>query len=333
MTRWGLTVPLSGIPNVDHPAVMREAEELGYTDAWSLEVDGTDAFSPLAATALGTERMRVGTAIASAFTRGPATLAMSALGMAELAPGRFVLGIGSASDTIVRDWNGGQFVKPLARTRDVMELVREALAGGRVARSLDAASMQGFRFSRPLPAPVPLYLAALRGGMLQLAGERADGVIINWLTVADVSGVVQVARKAATAAGRDAASLEVACRIFVTVSDDLEAARQFARRYIAGYLNVPVYREFHKWLGNEGLLGGMWERWDTGDRRGALAALSDEAVDRLYAVGNADRCREAIEAYVAGGVETPILCFLPMSPDWGTQREESLAMMRALAPR
>lgn len=330
--RWGLSVPFFGISLKGHREVLAEAERLGYTDAWSLEVDGTDVFTPLALAAAWTERMRLGTAIASVFTRGPAVLAESALSMAEAAPGRFVLGLGASSDTIVRDWNGSAFEKPLPRTRDVTELVREALTGVRVTRQLEAAGMNGFRLSRPVPAPVPIYLAALRPGMLRLAGQMGDGVIINWLRPADVPRVVRVARDAAEKAGRDPVSLEVACRIFVTMHDDLEVARAAARRLIAGYLNVPVYREFHRWLGNAPLLGGMWDRWAEGDRRGALAALPDEAVDSLVAVGDAARCRALVDAYVQAGVQTPILCFTPAATDLEGQARESMAMLHALAP-
>src|SRR5262249_21711518 len=138
-------------------------------------------FTPLAVAAGCTERMRLGTAIASAFTRGPMTLAMSAASMAESAPGRFVLGIGTASDTIVRDWNGIDFAKPYTRTRDVFRAVRTALAGQRVSVDTDTTHVSNFRLTRPVPGPVPIFLAALRERMLRLAGAEADGVIINWL--------------------------------------------------------------------------------------------------------------------------------------------------------
>ncbi len=330
--RWGFSLPLFGITLAEHREVMEEAERLGYTDAWSLEVDGTDAFTPLAMAAAWTERMRLGTAIASTFTRAPATLAMSALAMAEAAPGRFCLGLGTASETIVRDWNGLSFDKPLTHTREVAALVREALAGGRVSSTLHTASMQGFRLSRPVPAPVPIYVAALRAGMLRLAGETADGVIINWLPPWDVPKVIGVMRDAATAAGRDPNDVDVACRVFVVMHDDIETARAAGRRLIAAYLNVPVYRKFHIWLGNERLYGPMWEKWDAGDRRGAIAALTDEAVDALVAVGDAARCRAHMEAYVDQGVTTPIMLFAPAAADVPGQARESWEMLRSLAP-
>src|SRR3990167_3477091 len=105
--RWSLSVPMEGFTLAELADVAREAETLGYTDAWSFEADGVDCFTPLAVVGVAT-RMRLGTAIANVFTRGPAALAMSAAGLAEVAPGRFCLGIGAGSQPIVESWNGGR---------------------------------------------------------------------------------------------------------------------------------------------------------------------------------------------------------------------------------
>ncbi|MGI8552852.1 MAG: LLM class F420-dependent oxidoreductase, partial [Dehalococcoidia bacterium] len=308
-SRWGLTLPLPGIPLAQHREVLQEAERLGYTDAWSQDTDQGDPFTPLAVAAASTRQMRLGTMIANTFTHGPAVLAMSALSLAEAAPGRFCLGLGSSSPVIVQDWNGIPFGKPLTRTKDVFLLVREALDGGRVNRILETARMQSFRLGRPLPAPVPMYLAAMRPGMLHLAGQMADGVLINWLGAADVPKVVATLREAALEAGRDPGAVEVVCRVFVAMHDDRELAYTAARRAIALYLNTPAYRAFHRWLGNEQLYGEMWQRWDAGDRRGAVLALSEEAVDYLIGIGDADRCHAFVAAYRASGVDTPVLAF------------------------
>src|SRR5919108_5307024 len=127
--RWALSVPLDGFTLAEHAEVAREAARLGYTDAWSLEVDGLDCFSPLAVVGLATQ-MRVGAAIANVYTRGPATLAMSAAGLAEIAPGRFCLGLGSGSQPIVEAWNGGTFSRPATRVREMAQCLRRVLAGG-----------------------------------------------------------------------------------------------------------------------------------------------------------------------------------------------------------
>jgi probable F420-dependent oxidoreductase len=328
--RYGLSVPLMGVPLHEHEGIIRRAEAAGYTDLWSLEVDGTDAFSPLALAAGWTSSMRLGTAIVGTFTRGPMTLAMSAAGLAEAAPGRFVLGLGTSSNTITEDWNGVTFRKPFTRTRDVFRAVQTALAGERVTVETDTTHVAGFRLTRPVPGPVPIFLAALRERMLRLAGAEADGVIINWLGPRDVQTVLREVRAGAEAAGRNAADVEVACRIFVCVSDDVQAARQIARRYIAAYLTVPVYAEFHRWLGNGELLRPMQEAWAAGDRRGALAAIPDEIVDSVFVAGDAATCRARIQAYVDAGVQTPAVYIVPVSMDWAEQGRESIAAVEAL---
>src|ERR1700744_1964153 len=126
---WGLTVPNIGTPLLDHEALVRQLPQWGYTDAWSAETAGTDAFVPLALSAMWEPTLRLGTAIVPAFTRGPALIAMSAATMATVAPGRFVLGLGTSSPAIVGDWNGIDFDEPYRKTRDVLRFVRQALAG------------------------------------------------------------------------------------------------------------------------------------------------------------------------------------------------------------
>jgi probable F420-dependent oxidoreductase len=328
--RFGLSVPLMGVPLHEHKDVLRQAERAGYTDLWSLEVDGTDAFTPLALAAAWTERLRLGTAIAGTFTRGPMTLAMTAAAMAEAAPGRFVLGLGTSSNTIAEDWNGIPFASPYTRTRDVFRAVKTALGGQRVNVETETTRVANFRLTRPVPGPVPIFLAALRERMLRLAGAEADGVLINWLAPDDVPTVVREVRRGAERAGRDPDAVEVACRIFVCVSDDGEAARQIARRYIAAYLTVPVYADFHRWLGRGETLRPMQDAWAAGDRRGATAAIADEVVDAVFVAGDAATCRQKIQAYVDAGVQTPIVYIVPVSPDWNEQGRESLAAVEAL---
>src|SRR5262249_42779226 len=184
------------------------AERLGYADAWSLEADGIDCFAPLAVVGAATS-MRLGTAIANVFTRGPATLAMSAAGIAEVAPGRFCLGIGAGSRPIVESWNGGVFSRPATRVRETAQFLRRAFTGERVVFRGETFSVEGFRLTRPPEHPIPIYVAALRAGMLRVAGEVGDGVIINWLAADDVPKSIAVCREAAGKAGRDPDALEI----------------------------------------------------------------------------------------------------------------------------
>lgn len=330
MKRWSLSLPLSGLTLADHEPVIKEAEQLGYTDAWSSEVDGTDAFTPLALTATWSQ-MRVGTAIANVYTRGPLTLANSALSLAETAPGRFVLGLGVASQPIVERWNNMSFAKPLQRTRDMVKVLRGALSGERTSEDLPTLKVDGIRLSRPVPQPVPIYLAALREQMLTLAGEIGDGVIINWLAPGDVPKVVKVAKEAAAGAGKDPETFDVVARLFTFITDDKEQAVPLARRSITTYLNVPTYAMFHEWLGRGEELAAMWQSWKAGDRKQALEDIPQKVVDDLIIYGSADECRARIEEYVAAGVTVPVIqAFNLMEAD---PAQGSLKAMRALAPR
>src|SRR5262249_48840615 len=249
--RWSLSVPMDGFTLAEHADLAREAERLGYTDAWSFEVDGVDCFAPLTVVGLATG-MRVGTAIANVYTRGPATLALCAAGLGEIAPGRFCLGIGSGSQPIVETWNGGKFDRPASRVKETAEFLRRALSGERVVFRGRTFSVDGFRLTRPPAHPIPIYVAALRPGMLRVAGEVGDGAILNWLSATDVPRSVLVVREAAARAGRDAAGIEITARVLVRAEPPGPASDLAVRRYVTAYLNVPVYQAFQAWLGRRG---------------------------------------------------------------------------------
>ena len=223
MKRWGLTFPLDGVPLSAHRELLREAETLGYTDAWTMEVDGLDSFTPAALAATWTDEMRIGTAIANVFTRGPALLAQSAAAVAEVAGGRFCLGIGASSPAIVENWNGVPLQRPYTRMRETVAFLKSVFAGEK-AQS-EYLGVRGFRIGRRFAEPPPIFIAALQERMLRLAGSEVDEVIINWLTADDVPKVVAVAKDAARAAGRDADALEVVCRIMVLPTENEEVAR------------------------------------------------------------------------------------------------------------
>ena len=328
--RIGVSVPFEGLPLAEMPEVGQEIERLGYSDAWSYEVDGNDAFTPLAPLALGTG-LRLGTAIVNVYTRGPATIAMSAAAMAELAPGRFVIGLGSGSQPIVEGWNGGRFAKPATRVREMVSFLRQALAGERVTFHGETFAVEGFRLSRPVPEPIPIHVGALRPGMLRVAGEDADGVVINWLSAEDVKQSVEVVRQAAIAAGRDPASVEITARLMVSIDPPGDEGDTFMRRTICGYLTVPVYEKFHRWLGRTSL-EGMWGAWGAGDRRGATGAISDETLHDLVLRGSWPEMRAQAQRYLDAGADTITYLMFSGAPDLATKRERALEGIRELSP-
>jgi probable F420-dependent oxidoreductase len=310
-----MTIPLAGPLHAQRDQIV-ELADLGYTDVWSAEADGHDAFTPLALTSVWAPSLRLGTAIVPAYTRGRATLAQSVGSLAQAAPGRFALGIGSSSNVIVERWNGIPFEEPYQRVRDTLRYLRAALTGEKVDG--------GFRL-RALPSePVPILVAALREGMLRLAGREGDGAIINWLSADDVGTVAPIVRKAAADAGKP--EPEICARIFTVPSTDRDTVLGMGKFAIAAYLTVPVYAAFHEWLGRGDMLQGLWAKWADGDRKGALDEIPDELVDQLIVHGSPDECHEHLQRYVANGVTTLALAPLPFGIDVGQA-------IRDLAPR
>jgi probable F420-dependent oxidoreductase len=243
-------------------------------------------------------------------------LAQSVAALAEAAPGRFAIGIGTSSNVIVERWNDIPFERPYQRTRDLVRFLRRVLTGDKVDVSYDTFSVKGFKLGRPPDVVPPILVAALRPGMLHLAGSEGDGAIINWLSAADVSKVVPE-----VGAGK-----EIVARIFVCPSENIDAVREVGRRMVAAYLNVPVYAAFHEWLGRGPLLEEMWAAWKAGDRKAALRAIPDQVVDDLILHGSASQVRAHVQRYVDNGVTTPTLAMVP----FGIELRQAI---RDLSPR
>jgi probable F420-dependent oxidoreductase len=314
--RWGITLPLHGLSLPEQRDLVTALPVLGYTDAWSAELNGIDAFTPLTLASQWAPQLRLGTAIAGIYTRAPVALAVSAGTLAALAPGRFVMGIGTSSQVAVEQWNGIPFEKPYQRARDMLRFLRAALSGEKVSESYETFSVHGFRLDPAPEVPPALALAALRPGMVRLAAKESDAAITNWLAPADVPKIREVAGP----------GCELIARIFVCPTSDADMARTIGRRVLAAYLTVPVYAAFHEWLGRGELLAPMLAAWAKGDRRGALALIPDELVDDLVVHGPLDACRERVAEYQASGLDTPVIALLP-APD-----AELTESIRRLAP-
>src|ERR1022692_505792 len=289
--RWGITLPLRGMPLPDQREIVSALPDLGYTDVWSAEMNGWDAFTPLVLVAHWSSRLRLGPAIAGIYTRGPALLAMNAATVATLAPGRFVLGIGVSSAVIVEQWNGIPLAKPYQRSRDTLRFLRAALAGEKVTEEYETFSVQGFRLEQAPEPPPALALAALRPGMVALAASLADGAITNWLSPGDVAAV-------RAEAGPDC---ELIARVFVCPTSDTETARAIGRRLLAAYLTVPAYAAFQDWLRRGEALRPMQDAWAAGDPRAPHAAPPPPVGGPLFRHGSAEAFPERLAEFPAKG--------------------------------
>jgi probable F420-dependent oxidoreductase len=330
--RLGLTLGLEGSSLLDAIDLCREAESLGYTDAWSAEVGGADGFAPLAALAGSTEKMRLGTAIVPVFTRPPALVAMSAATVQHLSGGRFVLGLGTSSDVIVSGWMGTSFSRPLGRLREYVEVLREVFAGKKVSRAGETLNIEGFRLQLDPGSPPPLYLAALGPHACRLAGELADGVIFFMKTAAGVKQALGWVAEGARAAGRDPGELDCVIRLPVAVDEDEEVLNFMARRLVTSYAAVDVYNRSLSAQGFEAEASAVGDAWRGGDRDQANAAVTDDMLEQLLIMGDAASCRARLEEFRNAGVKTPVLLPFSVAGDPRDRAEKVRAAVRALAP-
>ena len=305
----------------------RRAEELGYESLWIADSGGPDPFVVAAAAAAVTSRVRIGTAVIPAYTRTPPVISSAAASCAELAPGRFVLGIGASSENIVQKWSGIPFARPLSRVRETVGTVRSILAGEKSDFSGRTLESHGYRLQMATPAPaIPIHVGALGPPMLELAGEIADGVTLNMMPVEAVPKMLEHVRLGAARAGRDPEKIEVVARFMVCVTDDPDGARAMMRAFFGPYFATSVYNRFVAWCGFEQEAAEIRAGWEAHDRARVGAAVDDSMIDRIAVIGSAQECRDRLEAFRAAGVTTPMVN--PIAGD----EASAVAMLEALAP-
>ena len=319
MQRYGMTIPFDGVPLHAQQDWIKELEQLGYTDVWSSEANGHDGFTPLTLASVWAPSLRLGSAIVPAYTRGPATMAQCVGALADAAPGRVAFGIGTSSNVIVERWNDIPFEEPYRKTRDMVRFLRKALTGEKMKEEYDTFKVNGFKLGFVPEQQPRILIAALREGMLKLAGREGDGAIVNWLSADDVRTVAPIVHSQ----GDDK---EVVARIFVAATPDRDAVMAMGRYAIAAYLTVPVYAEFHRWMGREEVLQPVWDAWAAGDRKAALAAIPDSLVDELIVHGTPEQCREHLQRYMDNGITCPAIALLPFGYD-------TRQALRDLAPK
>src|SRR5215469_10613052 len=331
--RMGITLPAEPFQNRDMIDLVRRADGLGYEEVWSLESYTTEAFSPLAAVAMLSEKMRLGTAIVSVFTRPPALIAMSAMTVQQLSGGRFVLGLGISSPQIIGQWMGVPFERPLARTRDTVEAVRAAMTGEKVIFKGRTLSVNGFRLDleRNTPPP-PIFLAVQGATMCRLAGEVADGVVTNYITPQALPRMMEYVAEGARKTGREAPR-EVVCRILTIVDEEPERVSSAMRRHMTPYLITPGYNKFFSEIGFDQEAEQALRAWTGGDRKKATEAISDRMLNDIYLLGSAEYCRERLTAFAEAGVSTVALWFVSLARTPEQRRSNILAALETLAPQ
>lgn len=301
------------------------AQANGFTDAWFADGGAPDALTTVAALAHEVDRLRIGVAVTPVYTRTPAVLAATANAIGQLMPGRFVMGLGSSSQTMMDGWHGVPLEKPLTRVTETVKLVRSMLTGEKSDFDGKTLHSHGYR-QMPLEQPVPLYMAALRSNMIEAAAEVADGVIFNLWPKKALPKMVEHVKIGAAKAGKDGAEVEIVNRYNVLVTDDKEAARDRFRAAFAPYYATPVYNRFLAWAGYEEVADTITEGWAARDRSRTTGAISDELVHEIAVIGSAEECRERIAWAHQTGIHTHIIA--PMTQD----PEEARRTLEAFTP-
>jgi probable F420-dependent oxidoreductase len=313
------------------------AHELGYTSFWTAETTGAEAFAVLAAAGQRAPSLSLGTGVLALQIRSPMVTAMGAATLQALHPDRdILLGVGISSPVVTQHWHGVPYGdRPLARAREYLTLVRECLSGEAVTFEGDFWSVRRFRLGVRLGERRPrLVLGALNARMLQLAGEVADGVLLNYLPAAHVPWAVDQVRQGEARAAANGAQARPGgrCRIYAYVHAGVcersDRAVALARRDLFSYAVVDAYARSFRDAGFGDEVDAIRERHAARDREGALAAVSDRMIDAIDVVGDAAHVRAAADAYVTAGVDVPVLMPLP----WGEDRPATVrSTMEALA--
>ena len=328
MQKIGFWLP-SIAPPQDLPAFAVRAEELDFDSVWASEGRHGDQFSLLTACALSTSRIRLGTNIASIFTRSAPLLGMAAATVDAYSGGRLVLGLGTDHAEQVVDMHSLEYTRPLARMRDVVDVVRQLFASSLVDFRGDVLSIDHFDmwFEAPQSSPT-IYLGGLNPKMLALAGEISDGVITINRSLEYIPKVREMVRAGASAAGRDPDAVTIGSVLTCSVSEDREEAREFMRRYVTtpARTRMPRYAKVREEQGFGQEWAAMVDAINDGDADRAAAAVSDRYLDAFYVTGTPAECRERVQAFLEAGVDFPVLGNAgPPSRAW--------ALLDALSPQ
>ena len=290
----------------------QQASALGYRSFWTAETTGPEAFSLLAAAGAAAPGLDLGTGVLALQLRTPMVAAMGAATLQALHPDAdILLGIGISSPVVTSRWHGVEYgERPLARVREYVTLVKACLSGEKVDFAGDFYEVKGFRLGLKLGERRPkIVVGALNPAMLRLAGEVADGVLLNYLPASHVAWSVEQVR-----AGGDA---EIYGYVHAGVADRDQGIDK-ARRDLFSYAVVDAYAANFRRAGFGDEVDAIRERHAAGDREGALAAVSDRMCDAIDVLGDADTVRDAVRAYVDAGVDVPVLMPLP----WGGDRRQ-----------
>jgi len=331
---WGL-----GLTSDDQRAIVQEAEKLGYDSVWAAEAYGSDAATVLGWLAGLTSTIKLGSAIFQMPGRTPALTAMTAATIDQLSGGRMLLGIGSSGPQVAEGWHGQRFARQMQRTREYVEVVRKALARERLVYDGETLTLplpdgpgKALKLTiSPVQERIPIYLAAIGPNNTRLAGEIADGWIPTLFSPEHIAELRPLLQEGAARSGRSLEGFDIAPTVYVSITDDIAAARDLVRPLLALYVGgmgsrkQNFYNALVRRYGFEQEAEDVQDLYLDGKRDQAAARLPDELIDMVALCGPPDHVRERLAVYRDAGVGT-----LGVSPLAFT-REDRLTQLRLVA--
>jgi F420-dependent oxidoreductase-like protein len=318
----------------DRKAVLRLAqlaEDLGYDSIWIPEAWAYEQFQLLTEIALSTERLGLATGIANVFSRSPGLLAMSAATLDEISGGRAILGLGTSGATVVENFHGVHYEKPLTRLRETIGIARALWRGDRLTPELSTLSdLRHFRLEMtPLRPSIPIFVASLQEKAIREIGRVADGWVPTFWPYRHLGDGIELIAAGAREAGRKPEDIEVAPFVAVIPVDDRDMARSFVRPLISFYIGgMGTY--YHALFCRYGFADNanlVRELYNTGMRKEAAAAVADDLVDAIAICGPAAYCRERLAEWREHGMKRALIN-LPV----GVPPEVSEQLLRTIAP-
>lgn len=294
------------LPVAGQQLLATHVEAAGFRSLWTNEATGRDALLLCQAWAAATTDLEVGTGVVPLWTRSPAQLAMACATLQEVSGGRFLLGVGVSHPGTMAPWHGATARRPRTAASELLTILEQLERGERSDVDGDVLASHGFRLGiSPRPPRTRRYLAAMGPRMLELAGRRADGVLLNWAGPHEVARAADAVRAAAVTAGRRPEDVEIAAYVRMAIADDRDTARRALAAQVGAYAALPAYAAH---LERQGLSDAV-ERATAARERGAdgdglVEAIGVDALDVLgWAATPADDARTMLDAYRQAGLD------------------------------
>lgn len=320
--RAAITLEAASVGSWEHQKLLvREAEKMGLDICWVAEAWGADAVSALGYYAACTDRMLLGSGIIQLSTRTPVAIAQAAITLSNLSGGRFLLGLGASGPQVIEGLHGQSFDRPLGRMRETIDIIRQAIAGDRIAYSgkqfqipRPGSATKPMRLSMRAEHQIPLYLASLTPAMLTLTGEVADG----WLGTSFVPEGADAAYfthldNGLVRSGRTRADLDICQGAEVSFASDEKHLKELVdsrKTELAfslggmGSTSTNFYNQAYSRQGWADVAAAVKQRWQAGDREGAAALITDEMVLATTLIGTPAMVRDRLQVWCDAGVDT-----------------------------